>query len=67
MAMDDKLKAAGVVALLGAAVGGGLALGLGLRVFATVAMVGLGTGVALGVAAGNRPKTPRIADAPLPA
>ena len=47
----DKAKIAGVVALVGAAVGAGLALGVGLRLFSTLAMVGLGTGIALGVAA----------------
>jgi hypothetical protein len=65
--MDDKLKTAGVVALLGGAVGGGLALGMGLRFFATVALIGLGTGLAVGVGSAVRSKTHRIPDAPLPA
>jgi len=47
----EKAKIAGVVALVGAAVGAGLALGVGLRLFSTLAMIGLGTGVALGVVA----------------
>jgi hypothetical protein len=47
----EKAKIAGVVALVGAAVGAGLALGVGLRLFSTLAMVGLGTGIALGVVA----------------
>ena len=47
----DKAKIAGVVAALGAAVGAGLALGVGLRLFSTLAMIGLGTGIALGVVA----------------
>ena len=47
----DKAKIAGVVALVGAAVGAGLALGVGLRLFSTLAMIGLGTGIALGVVA----------------
>ena len=55
--MQDELKVAGVIALAGAALGAGVALGLGLRFFSAVAMVGLGTGVALGVVAGARPKT----------
>jgi hypothetical protein len=54
--MQDELKTAGVVALVGAAVGAGVALGLGLRFFTAVAMVGLGTGVALGLVAGVKPK-----------
>jgi hypothetical protein len=54
--MQDELKTAGVVALVGAAVGAGFALGLGLRLFSAVAMVGLGTGIALGLVAGTRPK-----------
>ena len=55
--MQDELKTAGVVALVGGALGVGLALGLGLRFFTGVAMVGLGAGVALGVLAGTRPKS----------
>lgn len=55
--MQDELKTAGVVALVGAAVGAGVAIGLGLRFFTAVAMVGLGTGVALGVVAGTKPKS----------
>jgi hypothetical protein len=54
--MQDELKTAGVIALVGAALGAGVALGLGLRFFSAVAMVGLGTGVALGVVAGTKPK-----------
>lgn len=52
--MQDELKTAGVVGLVGAALGAGVALGLGLRLFSAVAMVGLGTGVALGLVAGSR-------------
>ncbi|HEY0435644.1 MAG TPA: hypothetical protein VGC92_03335 [Phenylobacterium sp.] len=59
--MQDELKAAGIVGLVGAAIGGGLALGIGLRLFSAVAMVGLGTGVALGLVAGTRPRQPRLA------
>jgi hypothetical protein len=55
--MQDELKTAGVIGLVGAAVGAGVALGLGLRLFSAVAMVGLGTGVALGLVAGTRPRT----------
>ena len=54
--MQDELKTAGVVGLVGAAVGAGVALGMGLRLFSAVAMVGLGTGVALGLVAGTRPR-----------
>jgi hypothetical protein len=54
--MQDELKTAGVVALVGAAVGAGVAVGLGLRFFTAIAMVGLGTGIALGVVAGAKPK-----------
>ncbi|HZZ70132.1 MAG TPA: hypothetical protein VFE18_18315 [Phenylobacterium sp.] len=50
--MQDEIKTAGVVGLVGAAVGAGVALGLGLRLFSAVAMVGLGTGVALGLTLG---------------
>jgi hypothetical protein len=53
--MQDEMKAVGVVAAIGAAAGAGLALGVGLRFFSVLAMVGLGTGVALGlVASGKR-------------
>jgi hypothetical protein len=55
--MEHELKTAGVVALVGAAVGAGVALGMGLRFFSAVAMLGLGTGVALGVLAGTRPRS----------
>ena len=55
--MQDELKTAGIVALVGAAVGGGVALGLGIRFFSVVAMVGLGAGVALGVVVGSRPRS----------
>ncbi len=61
--MQDELKTAGVVALVGAALGAGVALGLGLRLFSAVAMVGLGTGIALGFVAGGRKVTQ---DAPPP-
>ena len=54
--MQAELKTAGVVGLTGAALGAGVALGMGLRLFSAVAMVGLGTGVALGILAGARPK-----------
>ncbi len=54
--MQDELKTAGIVALVGAALGGGLALGLGIRFFSAAAMVGLGAGVAIGVVAGSRPR-----------
>jgi hypothetical protein len=62
--MQDELKTAGVIGLVGAAVGAGVALGLGLRLFSAVAMVGLGTGVALGLLAGVRPKTLTIQSSP---
>ena len=54
--MQDQIKTAGVIGLVGAALGAGVALGLGLRLFSAVAMVGLGTGVALGLLAGTRPR-----------
>jgi len=63
--MHDELKAAGVVGLVGAAIGAGVALGMGLRLFSGVAMVGLGTGVALGIVAGRRPKRLVSDEAPL--
>ncbi|WP_372784176.1 hypothetical protein [Phenylobacterium sp.] len=62
--MQDELKTVGVVALVGGAVGVGLALGLGLRFFTAVAMVGLGTGVALGVLAGTKPKSLSLESSP---
>ena len=52
--MQDELKTAGVVGLVGAAVGVGVALGVGLRLFSAVAMAGLGTGIALGLLVGTR-------------
>ena len=54
--MDRELKTAGVVGLVAAAAGAGLALGMGLRLFSLLALVGLGTGVALGVALSARPR-----------
>jgi hypothetical protein len=54
--MQDEIKTAGMVGLVGAALGMGVALGLGLRLFSGIAMVGLGTGVALGVLAGANPR-----------
>jgi hypothetical protein len=57
--MQDELKTAGVIGLVGAALGAGVALGLGLRLFSAVAMVGLGTGIALGLVAGTRPQAAR--------
>ena len=54
--MEDEMKAVGVVALAGAALGAGLAIGFGLRVMTVGAMIGLGAGVALGILAGTRPK-----------
>jgi hypothetical protein len=62
--MQDELKTAGVVGLVGAAVGVGVALGLGLRLFSAVAMVGLGAGVALGLVAGSRPKLVELSPPP---
>ena len=62
--MQDELKTAGLIGLVGAAVGGGVALGLGLRIFSGVAMVGLGAGVALGLLVGARPKTLTIQSSP---
>jgi hypothetical protein len=62
--MQDELKTAGVVALVGAAVGAGVAVGLGLRFFTAVAMVGLGTGIALGVVAGTKPKSAGVLPPP---
>jgi len=54
--MEDEMKAVGVVALAGAALGAGLAIGFGLRFMTVGAMIGLGAGVALGILAGTRPK-----------
>jgi len=62
--MQDELKTAGVVGLVGAALGAGVALGLGLRLFSAVAMVGLGTGIALGIVAGARPKALSVDSSP---
>ncbi len=55
--MQAELKTAGVIGLVGAALGAGVALGLGLRLFSGVAMVGLGTGIALGVLVGAKQQT----------
>jgi hypothetical protein len=54
--MEDEMKAVGIVALAGAALGAGFAIGFGLRVVTVGAMIGLGAGVALGILAGSRPK-----------
>jgi hypothetical protein len=60
--MQDEIKTAGVIGLVGAALGAGVALGLGLRFFSAAAMVGLGTGIALGLVAGSKPR-PVLVDA----
>jgi hypothetical protein len=60
--MEDPMKKAGVVALIGAAVGAGLAVGFGLRLVTVGAMIGLGAGVALGLVAGTRPPKPLTID-----
>jgi hypothetical protein len=62
--MQDELKTAGVIGLVGAALGAGVALGLGLRFFSGVAMVGLGAGIALGLLAGSKPATLIVESAP---
>ena len=54
--MQHEMKAMGVVAAIGAAAGAGLALGIGLRFFSVLAMVGLGTGIAIGLVASARPR-----------
>ncbi len=54
--MADELKTAGVIGLVGAAAGAGPALEVGLRLFSALAMVGLGTGVALGLVLDARPQ-----------
>jgi hypothetical protein len=54
--MQDEMKSMGVVAAIGAAAGAGLALGVGLRFFSVLAMVGLGTGVAIGLVVSARPR-----------
>jgi hypothetical protein len=64
--MREELKTAGFVALVGAAIGGGLALGMGLRAFTAFAVVGLGAGLALGVSSGLKASADRVVrDAPL--
>ena len=64
--MQDEMKSVGLVAAIGAAAGAGLALGVGLRLFSTLAMVGLGTGIALGLVASGR-RTPALEQGePLP-
>ena len=62
--MQDEIKTAGVIGLVGAAVGAGIALGLGLRLFSGVAMVGLGTGVALGIIVGAKPRSLNMESSP---
>ncbi|HEX2817759.1 MAG TPA: hypothetical protein VHN39_15300 [Phenylobacterium sp.] len=62
--MQAELKTAGVIGLVGAALGAGVALGLGLRFFSAVAMVGLGTGIALGLVAGSKPRTLIVESSP---
>ena len=61
--MQDEMKSVGLVAAIGAAAGAGLALGVGLRLFSTLAMVGLGTGVALGLVASHK-RTPALSREP---
>ena len=63
--MRDELKSVCLIGLVGAALGAGAALGMGLRLFSGIAMVGLGTGVALGIVAGSRPKALAQGAAPL--
>jgi hypothetical protein len=62
--MQDELKTASLVALVGAAVGAGVAIGVGVRLFSAVAMVGLGAGIALGLVAGTKPKSPSLEPPP---
>jgi hypothetical protein len=52
--MREELKTTSAVALVGGAVGAGLAVGIGLRIFATVGLAGLVAGAAIGVASGLR-------------
>ena len=56
--MEDRWKEFGVVAGVGAILGAGVALGLGLRPLAGGALVGAGAGIALGIAASGRRKQP---------
>jgi|InoplaM1PM_1038563.scaffolds.fasta_scaffold07566_1 hypothetical protein len=63
--MRDELKTAGVIGVVGAAIGVGVALGMGLKLFSGVAMAGLGAGVALGLLAGARPKSLTVETQPL--
>jgi hypothetical protein len=50
--MDEQMKALGLFALVGTAVGAGIAVGMGLKVLTWGAAFGLGGGIALGLAAG---------------
>ena len=62
--MRDEMKSVALVALVGAAVGAGAALGIGLKLFSGIAMVGLGTGVALGVTLGAKRTILPVATSP---
>ena len=54
--MDDRLKAAGVFAALGAALGAGVAVGLGFRTLAWGAAFGIGAGLSIGAANAFAPR-----------
>jgi len=50
--MDERMKTLGLFALVGVAAGAGVAIGLGVRVLAWGAALGLGGGLAIGLAEG---------------
>ena len=60
--MQDEMKAGAIVALVGGAAGIGLAVGFGLRQFSTLAVVGLGLGIAIGIA--SRPRSHALSERP---
>ncbi len=65
--MKTEAKMAGTIAVLGAAAGAGLALGIGLRMFSIIALAGLAAGVTLAALMDGEPEAAAEDEAEAPA